>query len=169
MDNGIVVDEGKGRNFGKLRRVAAAADERAPARTLFDFASLDEAFPVADPGLEPFGSNILVQMRTPLTKTKGGIIVPDEARETDQWNTQVAKLISVGPVAFHNRDTMTLWPEGAWAKPGEYLRVPKYGGDRWWVESEGADKKSLFVVFNDLDMIGRVPEDKVLGMVSYIL
>lgn len=173
MDSGNTVDEGRGRVRGlsnaRLRKVANEADERPPQRTVFDFSSLDEAFPKADPGLEPFGSNVLVQMRTPLTKTKGGIIVPDEARETDQWNTQVAKLISIGPVSFHNRDTMALWPEGAWAKPGEYVRVPKYGGDRWWVESEGADKKSLFVIFNDLDIIGRVPEDKVLGMVAYIL
>lgn len=151
-----------------LSKVGNAADARVPQRSVYDFSSLDEAFPKADPGLRPYGSNILVQLRTPPTKSKGGIIMTEESRETDQWNTQVAKLIAVGPMAFHNRDTMEPWPEGAWAHPGDYVRVPKYGGDRWWVDAEGHDKKSLFVVFDDLDLIGEVPEDKVLGMVAYI-
>lgn len=171
-----MVDEGRGRivrsrgvSHDRLRKAGDDAGNRVPQRTVFDFSSLDEAFPKADPGLEPFGSQVLVQLRTPPTKSKGGILLTEESRETDQWNTQVAKIISFGPVAFHNRETLEPWPEGAWAQIGEYARVPKYGGDRWWVDAEGVDKKSLFVVFNDLDLIGRVPEDKVLGMVAYIL
>lgn len=170
MANGNVVGNRASREVSQtnLRKVAAQAEDRSPQKTVYAFDSLEEAFPLADPGLEPFGSEVLVQLRTPPTRSKGGIIIPDEARETDQWNTQVAKIVAVGPVAFRNRDTMELWPEGSWAKPGEYVRVPKYGGDRWWVDSEGVDKKSLFVVFNDMDLVGRVPEDKVLGMIAYI-
>jgi co-chaperonin GroES (HSP10) len=152
-----------------LRQVGNAVDARMPQQSLYSFASLEDAFPKANPGLRPFGSNILVQLRTPPRMSKGGIALPEESRETDHWNTQVAKLVAVGPVAFRNRDTMELWPEGAWAEPGAYIRVPKYGGDRWWVDAEGHDGKSLFVIFNDMDMIGEVPEDKVLGMVAYIL
>jgi co-chaperonin GroES (HSP10) len=152
-----------------MRAAGDAADNRIPHKAVFDYGSIEDAFPMADPGLEPFGSEVLVQLRTPPTKSKGGIILTEESRETDQWNTQVAKVIALGPVAFCNRETLQRWPEGAWTKPGEYVRVPKYGGDRWWVDSEGADKKSLFVVFNDLDLVGRVPEDKVLRMVAYIL
>lgn len=171
--SGNVVDEGRGRDRtvskGALQKARASADERTPQRTVYQFNSLEEAFPQADPGLNPYGSNVLVQLRTPPRRTKGGIWLPDETRETDQWNTQVAKFIAAGPMAFMTRDTMEPWPEGAWTKPGEYVRVPKYGGDRWWVDSEGIDRKSLFVIFNDLDLIGQVPEDKVLGMVAYVL
>lgn len=176
MDSGNTVDEGRGRvarsrgvGPNRMRKAGDEVENRTPQRTVFDFSSLEDAFPKADPGLEPYGSNVLIQLRTPPTKSKGGILLTEESRETDQWNTQVGKIISFGPMAFMNRDTMVLWPEGAWAKPGDYARVPKYGGDRWWVDAEGVDKKSLFVIFNDLDLIGRVPEDKVLGMVAYIL
>ena len=31
----------------------------------FDYSSLDEAFPPCDPGIEPLGSRVLVQIRTP--------------------------------------------------------------------------------------------------------
>lgn len=184
MNSGNVVDEGRGRivrdrgvSSERLRKAGAEADQRIPARAVFDFSTLDEAFPKADAGLKPFGSQVLVQMRTPPTRSKGGIVLVEESRETDQWNTQVAKIIAFGPVAFHNRETMEPWPEckdengnfRPWGPIGSYARVPKYGGDRWWVDSEGADAKSLFVVFNDLDLIGEVPEDKVLRMVAYIL
>lgn len=155
---------------GTLSQARAVADARTPQHSVYRFHSLEEAFPKADPGLKPFGSNVLVQLRTPPRQTEGGIWLPDEARETDQWNTQVGKIIDLGPMAFHSRDTMEPWPEGAWVKPGDYARVPKYGGDRWWVDAEDSiDGKSLFVIFNDLDLIGHVPADKVLGMVAYIL
>lgn len=135
----------------------------------YGYASLDEAFPISDPGLTPFGSDVLVQLRTPRTKSAGGIVLVDESRETDQWNVQVAKVIAFGPVCFCNRETLAKWPEGDWAKIGDYVRVPKYGGDRWWVEApDSVDGKALYVLFNDLDLKGRVPADKVLDMVAYI-
>ena len=135
---------------------------------LAEYTSLTEAFPKADPGLRPFGSDVLVQMRTPKRRTNGGILLPEESRETEVWNTQVAKVVAVGPVAFHNRDTLKPWPEGAWAVPGTYVRVPKYGGDRWWAAAEGFDGQALFCLFNDLDLKGEVPEDKVLDIIAYL-
>ena len=65
---------------------------------------------------------------------------------------------SVGALAFKNRNTMESWPEGSWCKPGDYVRVPKYGGDRWEVPMESGES-ALFVIFNDLDIIGQVTGD----------
>lgn len=122
--------------------------------------TLDDAFPGANPGVVPYGSRVLVQIRTPKSKTKGGIILTSDTRETDLWNTQVAKVIAVGPVAFKNRDTLQPWAEGAWCEAGEFVRVPKYGGDRWQVPIEGRpDENALFVIFNDLDIVGKVTGD----------
>jgi co-chaperonin GroES (HSP10) len=139
------------------------------AKSALAYDSLEQAFPHAEPNLLPFGTDVLVQIRTPRRFTKGGIYVPDEGRETDLWNMQVAKVIALGAVAFCNRETLHPWPEGAWCKPGHYVRVPKYGGDRWWVDVPGSeDGKALFVLFDDLVMKGRIPDDKVLDMVAYI-
>lgn len=121
--------------------------------------ALHEAFPPVDPGVEPFGSRVLVQIRTPKTKTAGGIILDIGTRDTEKWNTQVAKVISTGSLAFCNRDTMKEWPEGSWCKPGDFVRVTKYGGDRWEVPIEGEEVPAMFVIFNDLDIIGRVTGD----------
>jgi co-chaperonin GroES (HSP10) len=125
----------------------------------FGYASVDEAFPPCEPGIHPFGSRVLVQIRTPKSKTKGGIILTSETRETDAWNTQIAKVVLVGELAFKNRTTMDPWPEGSWCKPGDFVRVPKYGGDRWTVKTTDGEDEALLVIFNDLDLVGKVTGD----------
>ena len=131
-------------------------------RLQLDYDSVDQAFPDLDPGLTPFGSKVVVQKRSPRTRSRGGLIVPDEVQETEFWNTQVAKVISLGPGAFKNRDTLEAWPEGDWCKEGAYVRVPKYGGDRWFVHTseevakETGVEKACFVIYNDLDLIGEI-------------
>jgi co-chaperonin GroES (HSP10) len=117
-----------------------------------------EAFPEADSGVTPFGSRVLVQIRTPKTKTKGGIILTRDTVDTERWTTQIAKVISLGPLAFKNRDTQKTWPEGEWCQPGDFVRVPKYGGDRWEVSID-RDTSAMFVIFNDLDIIGKIEGD----------
>jgi co-chaperonin GroES (HSP10) len=130
-------------------------------------AEMDQAFPKADPGVVPYGSRVLVQIRTPKTKV-GSIILTDNARDTEKWNTQIAKVISKGPLAFKNRNTLQDWAEGAWCDEGEFVRVPKYGGDRWEVEIEGQpDQPAMFVIFNDLDIIGKVTGDP-LGVKAFV-
>lgn len=148
---------------------AAARDSGAVSgeSVQYGYDDIREAFPEVDPGLEPFGSRILVQIKTPMSKTKGGILIPEESRDTEQWNTQVAKVISLGPLAFHSRDTQEPWPEGRWCSPGDFVRVPKYGGDRWEVRVPGTSDPALFVLFDDNDLVGRITCDP-LDVVAFI-
>ena len=135
--------------------------------TRLDYPTLESAFPKANPGLKPFGNKVLVQLRTPKTRSQGGIILPTETTETEIWNTQVAKVHSLGPVAFRNRDTLEPWPEGNWCEAGAYVRVPKYGGDRWWVPTEDNPKEvALFILIKDLDIAGEVADP--LSVVSFV-
>lgn len=118
----------------------------------------DFAFPDIDPMFEPYGSRVVAQIRNPMKKTKSGLFLPEDTQDTEKWNTQVALVRSTGPLAFCNRETLKPWAEGKWCEPGEFVRVPKYGGDRWEVPiSDGG--KALFVVFNDLDIVGRFVGD----------
>ena len=123
--------------------------------------ALAEAFPVAEPGIQPFGSRVLVQIRSPKQKTASGIIIDRGSKDTERWNTQVGKILAVGPLAFKNRNTMESWPEGSWCKAGDYVRVAKYGGDRWEVPLADGES-ALYVIFNDLDIIGQVVGDPLL-------
>jgi len=144
-----------------LKRGSIASDPK------YSYAAISEAFPDVQCGILPFGSRVLVQIRTPKTQSAGGIYMPNETRETEIWNTQVAKVIAMGPGAFRNRDTLELWPEGEWCHEGHFVRVPKYGGDRWQVPVPQTGESALFTIFRDLDIIGRVEGDP-LAIVAYI-
>lgn len=132
----------------------------------FQYDGEEDAFPAIDPGVQPFGSRVLLQIRRAKSKTKGGIILAGETRDTETWNTQVAKVIAMGPLAFHNRNTMEPWPEGHWVKIGDYVRAPKYGGDRWSVRMDDGDEV-LFCLFNDLDLLGKITGDP-LAMKAFL-
>ena len=119
--------------------------------------SIDDAFPDVDAGIIPFGSRVMVQIRRAKDKTTSGIYIPEEARKTEASNTQVAKVAAIGPLAYKNRNTMDMWPEGSWCQVGDFVRTPKYGGDRWTVKHN--DEEIEFVIFNDLDIIGKVTAD----------
>lgn len=144
----------------------------------YGYDSLDEAFPPCDPGCEPTGYRVLFQLRTPKAKTRGGIILTDEARETDQWNTQVAKVVAVGPLAFKDRSSGEPWIDGAWCEVGDFVRIPKYGGDKFTVTAkeetvrdEGASYSAkvktevIFVIFRDADISAKVRDP--LSVVAY--
>ena len=125
-----------------------------------DSADIAWAFPSVDPGAKPLGGRILVQLRRTKKKTTGsGIILVEETKEAEKWNNMVAKVIEVGPLAFKNRDTMQGWPEGSWCVAGDYIRVPKWGGDRWEVkvpEEENLEDPALFMILNDHEIIAKV-------------
>jgi len=83
----------------------------------------------------------------------------EETKETEKWNNMVAKVIEIGPLAFRNRDTNEPWPEGSWCEVGDYIRVPKWGGDRWEVPVPGEDDiedPALFMILNDHEVIAKV-------------
>jgi co-chaperonin GroES (HSP10) len=124
--------------------------------------TLEEAFPVIDPLMAPYGARVLVQLRAVKDKvTSSGIYIPEESKETEKWNTMIGKVLAVGPLAFKKRDTMEPWVEGVWCQVGEYVRVPKWGGDRWEIDFEenGVKGKALFTFFNDHEIIGKVTGD----------
>lgn len=125
---------------------------------------LAASFPDVDPEFTPFHSRVLVQFRTPMPyivlKNGTKFHLPDDAVETEKWNTQVAKVIAFGPMAFHHRQTGLPWPEGNWAHVGDFVRVPKYGtGDRWELAYGDAGQRVMFALYNDLDLMGAVKGD----------
>lgn len=121
-------------------------------------ADMERFFPDVDPGIDPCGSRVLVQIRTFQTRTKGGIITVQESREIEKWNTQIGRVVAVGPLAFCNRDSAQRWTEGAWCEVGDFVRAIKWGGDRWEMPIPGRpnDETAMFLICNDLDIIGKV-------------
>lgn len=163
------------------RSMGSDAMHLGASQVSFEYAGLEEAFPSVDPGIRPFGSLVLVQIRQPKRQTKGGIILTAEDRSTEFYNTQVAMVRAVGPIAFHNRTTMEPWPEQAWAKVGDFVRIPKYQGDRFAVPYSGTVRvkwngierdeefadEAIFVLFKDLALLGEYTGN-VLAVKAYM-
>ena len=152
----------------KVTRLAdLGASDYSASRPRLAYDTLEDAFPNVDPGHRAFGERVLVQLKTASSKTKGGIELVKETTDTESDNCQVARVVDIGAVAFKNRETLVPWPEGAWVTVGMYVRVPKYGGDRFYVPIPGKNEKAVFVFFRDGDMIGEVTGDP-LSVVAYI-
>jgi co-chaperonin GroES (HSP10) len=128
------------------------------------------AFPEVDPQAKPLGARILVQLKRTKKTTASGIVMVAETQETEKWQNMVAKVLMIGPLAFKNRDTMQPWPEGSWCAVGDYVRVPKWGGDRWEVPVPSENKyeePALFMILNDHEVIATVTGDP-LQMKAYL-
>ena len=120
---------------------------------------LESAFPDIDPGLYPKGARVLVQLRTVREKTEGGIVLVEDSRQFNKANTQLGKMIYLGPIAYRNRDTGQPWPEGTWVKAGDLVRVPKYGGDRFERKIPGSNDTAIFCIFSDHEIIAQIDPD----------
>jgi co-chaperonin GroES (HSP10) len=125
-----------------------------------DDAEMAWAFPSVDPGAKPLGGRVMVQIRRSKKRTtKAGIVLVEETKETEKWNTQIGKVVDMGSLAFRKRDSMEPWPEGAWCRVGDFIRVPKWGGDRWEVKVPGEDQSedpALFMIINDHEVIAKI-------------
>ena len=130
---------------------------------------LDWAFPNVNCGQAPLGGRVVVQLRR-IKKTSGRIIIVDETKENEKWNNMIGKVVALGPLAYKNRDTMESWPEGSWAQVGDYVRVPRWGGDRWERIVPNSDKTEdpvLFMTINDHEVIAKITDDP-LSFKTYV-
>ena len=126
-------------------------------------------FPEVDPGVIPLGARVLCQLVTTKTVSAGGIMLVQETKETEQWNNQVARVLAVGPLAFCNRETGKPWTEGMWCEQGDFIIIPRWGGQRRTVNPKGKQGDPVyFVTVNDHEIIEKVYGNP-LKLETYIL
>ena len=150
------------------------SDKKDPIPTISGQAGVSDpvelawAFPEVNSGQSPYGGRVIVQLRR-IKKKAGRIIIVDETKENEKWNNMIGKVVSIGPLAFKNRDTMASWPEGSWANVGDFVRVPRWGGDRWErpVPNEDGEDPVLFMTINDHELIAKVTDDP-LSFKAYV-
>jgi len=103
-----------------------------------------------NPGIEPMEYNVLIAPESAETVTKGGIIIPEKAAETNGLANQRGRLVAMSPHAFSYAE----WPDGA-RKPrlGDAVIFAKYAG----ALLDGADCKEYRVI-KDKDLIAIIVE-----------
>ena len=116
-------------------------------------------FPDVNPGIVPFGTDVMIQLRTVSMKTKSGLILVEETRDFNRENTMVGRIVKIGQLAFRNRETGELWPEGVWADVGSLVLVPHFGGFTFERLLPESDEKIRFCIFKDYDLRGGFDPD----------
>ena len=121
-----------------------------------DLRSEEDCFPNIDPGVEILGDRVLVQLRREKTSSKGGILLVDETRQTLRFNETVAKVVSIGPLAYKSPDNLEPWPEGPWCQPGDLVRTIKYGGDRFVAQPDDDGAPVVFITLQAREVISKI-------------
>lgn len=109
-------------------------------------------FPDVTPGARPCGNQVLVQFRTLKSVSKGGIVLANDTKEFNNGNTQIARVVGLGQIAYKDRNTGEEWKEGAWANVGDIVIVPRWGGFRFEVPIPGTEDKAIFAIFEDFNL-----------------
>ena len=121
-----------------------------------DLRSEEDCFPNIDPGVEILGDRVLVQLRREKTSSKGGILLVDETRQTLRFNETVAKVVSIGPLAYKSPEDLTPWIEGPWCQVGDLVRTIKYGGDRYVVQPDDGGAGVVFITIQAREIISKI-------------
>lgn len=74
--------------------------------------------------IQPVEYKVLIRLDAIEQKTAGGIFIPDERKDRDQWAQTEAELMAVGGNAFED------WKDDPKPQPGDRVLVAKYAGER---------------------------------------
>lgn len=101
--------------------------------------------------IKPLGHHVLVHVKEPEVKSKGGIVIPEQIRDAEKRGAELGMVVAVGPTAW--------MAEGLggvrWAEEGDRVWFAKYGGK--WVEDPHTQEKYLILL--DTDIIAKLEED----------
>ena len=126
----------------------------------------DGTFPDVPCPIEPFGGMVVIQVRSPKTRSAKGILYAAETQDVQKWNTQEGIVRALGPMAYRFKGEHSggaLFQGGAWCQEGDYVRFRRATFDRMEVHVPGTDNDhALFVMVHDTDLLGKVPDPAVI-------
>ena len=96
---------------------------------------------------QPSGWRLLVLPFTPKEKTKGGIIIAQEALDKARIATNCGYVVKMGPMAYGDKEK---FPTGPWCKKGDWVIFARYAGSR--LPIEGGEVRLL----NDDEVLGTI-------------
>jgi chaperonin GroES len=97
-------------------------------------------------GILPTEYKILVEPIKVDEKTKGGIILPDEHKDREQFAQMMGTLVAVSPLAFTYADEEA-WGDAEKPKPGDKVMFAKFAG----AAVKGMNGKDYRII-NDKDL-----------------
>lgn len=104
----------------------------------------------------PTGWHILIKPVEVAEKTKGGILLPDETKDSARAASLVCLVMALGPDAY--RDT-SRYPGEAWCKENDFVLIGRWAGRRFKVDGEE------YRIMNEDDILAVVPNPGAIGSI----
>ena len=101
----------------------------------------------------PSGWRLLVLPFTPREKTKGGILIAQEALDKLRIATNCGYVLKMGPLTYHDKEK---FPTGPWCKKGDWVIFARYAGSR--LPIEGGEVRIL----NDDEVLGTIKDPEAV-------
>jgi chaperonin GroES len=105
---------------------------------------------------KPVGWKVLVQPNPSKTKTRGGILLPSQSQENQEYLTAHGKILATGELAYRDRESGQSW-KGHWPKTGDRITYGKYAGQKLSVNGV------KLLLLNDDEITSILPEGSEVG------
>jgi|TARA_R110000803_G_scaffold110238_3_gene178625 co-chaperonin GroES (HSP10) len=101
---------------------------------------------------KPTGWRVLVKPQVPMTKTSGGLYLPEQSRDNEEYLTAHGVILDHGPLAWCERESGRQWHYGRWANIGDHVTFGKYAGQKLVIDGV------KLLLLNDDEITSVVPE-----------
>ena len=112
--------------------------------------STDSSVPTPDKIPQPVGYRILIRPRGSIEKTKGGIYLTDNSKDTQSYMNSVGQVVAMGPECYSDR-------KQPWCKLGDWVVFGRYAGARISVQ------KVKMVLLNDDEILATLENSEVIS------
>ena len=101
----------------------------------------------------PMGWKILVQPNQIKQQTKGGILLPSQAKDNEAYLTAHGTVMALGELAYRERETGAKWKQEIIPQIGDKVTYGKYAGQKIVVNNV------RFLLLNDDEITAILPDD----------
>ena len=105
---------------------------------------------------KPTGYHVLIVMPKVEEKTKGGVLLPSDAKNREDVASIIGKVVEIGPNAYPNTDQR--FHSRPWCEEGDWVMLSKYAGHRFEcseVEMRIVNDDAIIAVVSDPTKIAR--------------
>ena len=110
----------------------------------------DNDVPTPEKVPQPVGYRVLIRPRGVIEKTKGGIYLTDNSKETQSYMNSVGQVIAMGPECYSDR-------KNPWCKVGDWVVFGRYAGAKVSVQ------KVKMVIINDDEVLATLDNPEVVS------
>ena len=100
---------------------------------------------------QPVGWKVLVKPIEPKKKTDGGVYLPAQSVDAEEFIIAHGTIIAIGELAYRDRETGARW-KGTWPSIDDHVAFGRYAGQKLIVDNQ------KFLLLNDDEITAIIPE-----------